>query len=544
MILNKINFWKNSTLLGLSAMMVCTACTKHFDKWNTNQHEATEEMMGTDNLKTGAFFAQMQRNVILFKEEGNDANRNLSSSYQVAQGLTSDLYSGFIAPTGTWNGGVHNGSYAFMTNWLEKTFSSGFASVMPAWQNIKKIADEQNLPEIAAVATIVKVEAMHRVADAYGPIPYNNFGSGTLQNNYSPLQDVYTKFFTELDEAIDLLTTYAQANPNNTIFKPYDYIYEGKVASWIKFANTLRLRLAMRVVYANAGLAQAEAEKSVSNPFGVIASGNERAELHRSDKLSYYHALEEIAYSFNAGEARMSASMDVYMNGYTDPRRASYFTKADDGNYHGVRLGIITTTWTPYTGAKISNLNMSVSSTPIVWMTAAESWFLRAEGALRGWNMGGIAQDLYNQGISMSFIENGLQASDATTYAANNTATPIAFTDNSGQSGNNASAPGTITIRWNAADLFATNLERIITQKWIALYPDGPEGWAEFRRTGFPKLLPVVTNRSNGTISDKQIRRIPYPQTEYSNNAAGVQTGVAALGGPDGGGTPLWWDKR
>lgn len=160
-----------------------------FDELNTNQHEATEDMMATDNLKTGAFFSQMQRNIMLFKD-----GANLSSDYQVAQGLTSDAYSGYIAPTGTWYGGVHNGSYYFISGWIEGTFRSGFASVMPAWQSITKTANAQGLNEISALATIIKVEAMHRVADAYGPIPYNNYGSGTLQNTYSSLQNVYTKF--------------------------------------------------------------------------------------------------------------------------------------------------------------------------------------------------------------------------------------------------------------------------------------------------------------------------------------------------------------
>jgi hypothetical protein len=527
-------------LTAVLIMAACTACTKRFDTLNTNQNEASEEMLATDNLKTGAFFSQMQRNVVLFKD-----GTNLSSDYQVSQGLTSDAYSGYIAPTGTWYGGVHNGSYYFISNWIERTFTSGFASVMPAWQSITKIADAQGLPEISAMATIVKVEAMHRVTDAYGPIPYNNYGSGTLQNKYSAQQDVYVKFFTELDSAIAVLTRYAQGNPSVTVMKSYDYIYDGNVVNWVKFANTLRLRLAMRIVYANAALAQAEAEKSTSNPFGVVSAISERAALQHSSRLVYYHPLYEIAYSFNAGEARMSASMDAYLNGYADPRRAVYFTKADDGNYHGVRQGIITTTWTPYTGTKISSLNMNMSSTQIVWMTAAESYFLRAEGALRGWNMGGIAQDFYNQGITMSFTENGLLAADAAVYAANNLLTPAAFTDNSGQSGNNITAPGTIKIAWNAADNFDTNLERIITQKWIALYPDGPEGWAEFRRTGYPRLFPVVTNASNGTVNTAlEVRRIPYPQSEYNNNKTGVQSGITLLAQPDGGGSKLWWDKK
>jgi hypothetical protein len=159
--------------------------------------------------------------------------------------------------------------------------------------------------------------------------------------------------------------------------------------------------------------------------------------------------------------------------------------------------------------------------------------------------MGGTAENFYNQGISVSFEENGLSSSAAATYASNNVLTPIAFTDNSGQSGNNIAAPSAITIAWNAADPFLANLERIITQKWIALYPDGPEAWAEFRRTGFPKLLPVVTNNSNGTINSvTQVTRIPYPQSEYNNNMTGVQSGIGHLLGPDGGGTPLWWDKN
>ena len=540
MIIDKINNWKRFALPGVLALVLSTACTKNFDEMNTNQHEADEDMMSSDNLKTGAFFAQMQRNVVLFKD-----GTNLTSDYQVAQGLTSDAYSGYIAPTGTWYGGVHNGAYYFITGWIERTFTSGFASVMPAWQSIKKTADEQGLPEITALATIVKVQGMHRVTDAYGPIPYNNYGSGTLQNTYSSQQDVYTKFFQELDDAITVLTGYAQSNPSTKLLQKYDYIYGGNVANWVKFANTLRLRLAMRIVYADAALAKTEAEKSITNPFGVISSLAERAALQRSINLTYYHPLQEIAYSFNAGEARMSASMDAYMNGYADPRRASYFTRADDNNYHGVRQGILTTNWTPYTGTKISNLNMNISTTPIVWMTAAESFFLRAEGALRGWSMGGTAQDFYNQGIAASFVENGLQATDAATYAANNTATPMAFTDNSGQTGNNATAPSTIKIQWNAADNFETNLERIITQKWIALYPDGPEGWAEQRRTGYPKLFLPVNNSSNGTVPNgTSVRRIPFPLSEYNNNRAGVQTGISLLGGADGGGTKLWWDKK
>ena len=538
MIKHKIFFWNRMILVASALLVILSACTKSFESFNTNQHEATEEMLSYDNLKTGAFFTQMERNVVIF-----DDGTNLSSDYQVAQGLTSDIYAGYYAPTGTWYNGVHNGSYYFITSWIEKTFTSGFSSIMPAWQSIVEAADADGLSEVSALATVVKVEGMHRVADAYGPIPYINYGSGSLQNNYNSLEDVYKKFLTELDSSIDVLTDYANGNPSGTIFKSYDYIYSGNVTKWIKFANTLRLRLALRIVYADPALAKTEAEKSVNHQMGLISATTDRAVLQHSSNLTYYHPLYDIAYNFNAGEARMSASMDAYLNGYKDPRVSVYFVPAaTDGKYHGVRLGIETSVWSKYVGNDISNLHVD-QSTNIVWMTAAESYFLRAEGALWGWNMGGSAQSLYEQGIEISFEENG--AGSAASYIADATSTPAAFTYNAAGSSFSTSAPSDITIAWNSSADFEKNQERIITQKWIAMYPDGPEAWAEFRRTGYPKLFPVVNNNSSSTIStDKQVRRIPYPQSEYTNNTAGVMTGVSLLGGQDNGGAKLWWDKK
>lgn len=535
----KIIFQIDKVLFFLFLLMCSSGCTDSFENFNTNKHDATEEMMSHDNLKTGAFFAQIERNVVLF-----DDGSNLSSDYQVTQGLTSDLYSNYYAATGTWYNGVHNGSYSFITNWIDRTFTSGFSSIMPAWEAIVKVADEQGLTEVAALTTIVKVEGMHRLADAYGPIPYINYGSGTLSSDYDSLEDVYRKFFDELDNAIDVLTVFASGNPNSTIFGDYDYIYEGDAVRWIQFANTLRLRLAMRVFYADAGLAQAEAEKSISNIYGVITEANGRAALKHTSMLTYMHPLYDIAYNFNAGEVRMNASMDVYMNGYNDPRREAYFVPASsDGNYHGVRSGIETSVWSKYVDNNISNLKVDASSTEIVWMTAAESYFLRAEGALRGWNMGGSAQEFYEEGIRVSFGENNVSGAD--NYILDAVSKPIAFADHAEGSGLDIAAPSDITIAWNESASSEESLERIITQKWIAMYPDGPEGWAEFRRTGYPKLLPVVYNGSNGTIdTDIQVRRIPFPQSEYINNNEGVQTGISLLNGSDNGGTRLWWDKK
>lgn len=178
-------------------------------------------------------------------------------------------------------------------------------------------------------------------------------------------------------------------------------------------------------------------------------------------------------------------------------------------------------------------------------MNASEMYFLRAEGAIRGWNMGGTAQELYEKGINTSFAQHGLQAGS---YLTDNTSKPAPYVDkvanNSIQEGD--SRLSTITIAWEENAQFEEKLERIITQKWIALYPDGQEAWTEFRRTGYPKVFPVVSNKSpNGSIdTDIQIRRITFPTSEYNNNNAEVLKAVALLGGPDTGGTKLWWDKK
>jgi hypothetical protein len=86
-------------------------------------------------------------------------------------------------------------------------------------------------------------------------------------------------------------------------------------------------------------------------------------------------------------------------------------------------------------------------------------------------------------------------------------------------------------------------LEQIITQKWISMFPDGQEAWSEFRRTGYPRIFPVVVNNSGGDIDTNiQIRRINFVENELNTNSANVQTAVGFLNGPDNGGTRLWWD--
>lgn len=529
-------------MIGAVALTMATGCTDDFESLNTDHHAATDQDMQRDGKAVGAFFQQMVNRTTVMLIGGEQSDEFASTgAYQHQIGISADAYSGYIGHTASWARGRYNGTYNFGKGdeWGNAMFKMGMVQVMPAWAQMHANAEKLGQTDVAALGDIVKVLAMHRVADHYGPIPYVNFRLGAVGQAYDSQQAVYHKFFEELDHAIEQLTPLALSGA--TLLSDYDPVYGGDVARWVRLANTLRLRLALRVVYAEPGLARSEAEKAVANPVGLLENVDDRAEYRGVAGAAWTNPIWQQAYEWN--EVRMSAPMDSYLNGYSDPRISVYFVAASDGKYHGVRQGIFSTSANQqaYIGGGISQINL-VQASPVLYMAAAEAYFLRAEAALRGWDMGGTAKEFYEQGIRLSMAENGV-TSGIDDYVANATATPAAFTDNAGR--DNAAAPSTITIAWNDRDDFETNLERIITQKWIASWGNSCEAWSEFRRTDYPRLFPVKYNYSDGAVSSAlQIRRLPYPRTEYNTNAEAMTQAVDLLGGPDNCGTLLWWDKK
>jgi len=412
---------------------------------------------------------------------------------------------------------------------------------MHDWAQVKALARPQD-QHFVAMALILKVEGMHRITDLYGPIPYSKYGSNAFFVPYDNQKDIYTRFFTELDTAVTTLSTYVKTYPGAKPFAPFDLVYGGDYKQWLKFANSLRLRLAMRIVYADASLAQAQAEKAVADPNGLLSAVADDAYLNMVNGLSYQNPLWNITNAY--GDISMSAAMKSIIEGYADPREGAYFLPSSyDGKFEGIRQGQNITT-AEYAGFSLLNVQ---PTTPMEIMAASESFFLRAEGALRGWNMGGgTAQSFYQQGVTLSFQEKGVAMPGG--YLSNSTSTAAPYVDPTNSANNvPAGSPylNNITIAWVTGDTFEHNLQRIITQKWLAIYPDGEEAWSDFRRTGYPKLFPVVVNNSGGTISTtKFVKRIPFAADEDANNPKGVATGVTALGGPDNGGTRLWWDAN
>lgn len=531
------------SLLTFSAaafLLMHVSCTKHFREYNTNPNNATDGMMQYDNLSTGVFFSQMEQNIFPVAQQPNFGDE----MYQIVQNLAGDVYSGYMGASNNWFGGANNTTYALVPGWYAGGFNRAFLSVMPAWLAVKKKTEGVTTAQhIFALAQIIKVEAMHRTTDMYGPLPYFQFGAGGLTTSYDSQQDIYYSFFTDLDSAVKVLSNYVQSYPGLKPLASYDLIYGGDYIKWIKFANSLKLRLAMRIAYADAAKAKQYAEEAVNNPYGVITSNEDNAVLKSGNGVQIHNPLQVICFNFD--DVRMGANMESFLKGYNDPRISFLFNKAAaDNNYHGIRNGINITSKSLYT-TPFSTLNVS-SETPLRWMSAAEMYFLKAEGAVRGWNMGGTAQNFYQSGIQTSFDQWG--AGPASNYTQDSLSKPAGYTDPSASSNNvptgNANL-STVIIKWRESDATELKFEKILTQKWIAMYPDGQEAWSEFRRMRYPKVFPVVVNNSGGLIvSATQIRRLPFPQSEYQSNAKGVSTGVTLLGGADHGGTKLWWDKK
>lgn len=527
-----------------ATLLTATGCTDKFDEWNTNQHNATEDMMTRDDLATGSFFVQMQKNVFVLEQLNSQGGGIGAAAYQVMDNLAGSSFAGYTGACNIWFGNSNYLTYNMNVDWRNTAFNRGFVGVMSAWDKIVKKAEEQGRHQVSALATIVKVLAMSRITDMYGPLPYTKFGNGEMYNPYDSQEAIYTSFFNELTDAVNLLYDLYSKDSSTKVLERYDFVYHGDVASWIRFANSLKLRLAMRIVYADASKAQQMAEEAVAHPLGVITQTTEVASLKHDVNFSYRHPLFVVATGeFN--DARMGATMDSYLNGYSDPRISCYFRLSNAGKYTGIRTGIEMNREKYALNAPFSDLTAAAND-EVVWMNPAETYFLRAEGAIRGWNMNGTAEELYNTGIKTSFSYLGASGENA--YINDDTSVPAPYNDPSNIGNSIAEGSpllGTITIKWNEEAGFEEKLERVITQKWIAIYPDGQEAWSEFRRTGYPKVFPIVVNKSGGAVStQKQVRRIPYPSDEYRDNNANVTAALALLGGEDTGGTSLWWDKK
>lgn len=517
-------------------ILVASSCTKDFNELNTNPAGVTDEEAMGDFALVATFLAQAQRAII---------PENVGE-YQLANNLTSDAYGGYFASQTPFVGNANNLTYSLVPSWYSSLWVDRYIRAMNPLYRVEMLSrGDENLQDIFAFAKILKVSAMHRTSDKVGPIIYGNYNLPDEKDRllYDSQEDAYRLFFKDLDTAVTILKTYKDQEVSAAMLKSDLAYSSNNYDRWLRIANTLRLRLALRVVYRDPALAKSEGEKALlPENGGLLESTDDNCYI----RLSTDHPLNIISTTWS--DTRMNANIESILGGYGDPRLEKMFLPATDaavkGEFKGIRSGIRIDAKSRYDN--FSKLIAQPGQMPL--MVASESWFLKAEAALRGWNHAGDAKTNYENGIDRSFERYGLSA-QSSAYKGNASAQPTPYVDpkavNAGENDVKAGSKflSTVTIKWEEGDDRQRKLERIITQKWIAMFPDGDEAWAEFRRSGYPVLFPVVVNYSNNMIpTDPGIRRMPYPEREYNSNSEAVNQAVELLGGPDHGGTRLWWD--
>ena len=531
-------------IVGVLVLSLFTACD--FQKVNTNEFELLPEEGLMDGISIGGPITAMQKCVFPVGTQADGTS--VANRYQTAYNLAADCWSGYFGQNNNW-GGPNNLNYFLKDGWVASSYTESYSTVVPLWQDLKGKTETQ-FPEVFALAQILKISAWHKATDMFGPIPYKEAGKGLITVPYDSQEEVYKAMFKELSDAIEVLTKYAD-NGNSKLLPNADAVYAGDVHKWVVYANSLMLRLAMRVYYADAALSKKYALQAVNHSYGVMKTKDDEAKMERGASLEFKNNLDVLINQYN--ECRMGSSMLAYLGGYQDPRLPKYF------NTSTVSQAVTVGTYRKYSGVptghdvssndafRDSSRPAITSTTPTYWMRASEVYFLLAEAALHGFAVGGTAESLYEKGIEMSFEENGIAISEVADYMSSGLK-PSAYSFHLTNPGVNVDVPAVTeaTTAWSGTD--EEKLEKIMIQKWIALYPNGQEAWTEYRRTGYPKLHSVVTNYSNGEVdSEVGIRRMRFPTNKSTSaeDIANLESARKLLrGGLDKPGTRLWWDNK
>lgn len=513
-----------------------SACTENFEEINTDPYEISGESLEQDFNHVGAYFKTLWSGHWFTAIIGHQTMHNLQNESWSRQ---------LGCPT-PFVGGINNTTYYM--RWAPY-WNRIYGSVMAPARQVMLVAEEGGYDVFAQWAKLVMVTGAHRLSAYRGPIIYTNYGTSGQDVLYDSEETLYDTWFAELDEIVSVFS----ANPDYAGLSKFDEVYGGDMAMWVKYANSLRLRLAMRISKVDPALAQAEGEKAMSHPGGLIMTNADNMMLSLQGNI-----FGPAVCCFAWDDTRMSASMESILIGYEDNRIHSYFAPVSDLGlvadhpdwpYKGVRVGAELVAKSDHT--VYSTLNTDFNDAGIVTkralFTAQETHFLMAEAALRGWAGAGSAQDHYEEGVRASFAEWG--ASGADEYLLNNTGTPLDYDDVVYAGAvNDFVSRITVTVAWDDAASNEIKLEKIMTQKWIAAQHNSIEAWVDHRRTGYPKLPYNYQNDSSpdhGIIADDDfLKRVPlfFGNSEQVNNPVGYADAVAKLGGEDLISTRLWWD--
>jgi hypothetical protein len=464
--------------------IIFSACSKlsDFGDKNTNPYATTTPI--TQNLLTEAL-----------RSLPGIINSNVGALYsQHISEIQYDDESRFLNTRFNYNG-YYTGPLLNLSKIIElNTDPATAASSVNSGSNANQIA----------VARILRAYYFFHITNRFGDIPYSDAikQGANLTPKFDKQQDVYISLFKELKEAV------AQFDAGKVV--QGDIFLSGNVARWKTFANSVRLIMALR-------LSKADAAKGKAEYLDALAAG-----VANTNAATFIYAhLAETA-NQNGWYGRYLSRTDhaistpflTYLQSVNDPRIPVFADKAPSGTYVGMPYGQGTGV-----GANVSLIgaNLRKQNSPEYVLSAAHVLFTMAEAEKIGWNTAGVPNDAqaavyYNEGIKISMEQYGVYTVAAhANYIAQ---TAVAYTS-------------------------AEAIRKISYQRWAALYLNGYEAWMEWRRTGFPDLLPgPVPLNPGGQIP----RRQAYPTTAVNLNL-GNYNEVIARQGPDELFTKMWLDK-
>lgn len=524
-LLNKIDF----RIVGLGLLLfIAPSCTKDFDGINVNTGHISDADLAKDGAEAAFLLPVMMNNII-----------STANNVQTQQNLQAESYAGYLETPTPFIGNVNPTTYVTRGIW-PNSYNLSTNNVMNNWLSMSKKGYDIKYPDLYAIALIMKAAAAQRLVDTFGPYPYSKYGN-TAEPKFDSPAEAYAAIFVDLDKAVSALLKVEAANPNADVarFAKWDRsTFKGEYKKWIRLANTLKLRMAIRIAAIDPAKGRAEAGKAL-----LPANGGVIGEETGSFAVTPVNGVNPYFTITNAWQdTRVSAAVVTYLQGFGDPRLPVYVLPATDpvlkGSYRGIRPGVEKPTKLFYVNYSKYNVQ---EAAPVKIVDVAESFFLRAEAALRGWNVGGgTAEQWYENGIRASIKAAGATGADAYLQS---TSIQLPYADP--KRPEYSSPPLTdVTVKWNEAASFEQKLERIITQKWIALFPEGSEAWAEFRRTGYPKLYHIMVPKNPRLPLGTFIKRLTYPVIVATSSKATYDAAVTAyLGGRDDEDVKFYWMK-
>lgn len=523
-------FIKNIVTIGGIFILIMN-CTGDFERMNENPLAAKE-------VSPALIFPKML-----------DYGFNCRSwEYQVGNNLHTNLYAQYFANTASY---FASGRYDWKDNWVKDGFWRSYYVYLSKNLHTVKLMLEKNpkYDNMYQIMRIVSAMGASRTTDCFGDIPYFQAGQGIEESKYDSQKDIYYDIFKELTEAVTSLKLKKEKQED---YKSQDIIFEGDLEKWIKLANSLRLRYALRLSFIDAEKAKKEGEAALKE---ILMTGNADNAGIKNAAANAGHSLWTISFW---NEFRVSKTMiDIMLteSSVQDPRLPLWFSQTQgyaygqwDVRFQGLPNGLpaseltkpqykvennscvwglnVYPEWNQNAKGSVNEGTVPKGTIvkPHVIMNYAEVCFLKAEAALRGWAGSGNAQANYEEGILASFAE-AREGVNSTLYSTAN--------DKKYVNGGN--------VKWNDANSFEDKLKQIITQKWIAIYPNGTEAWTEFRRTGYPLLTPIVQSDLDLIKSGEFIKKLRYIDDERNLNRYAKETSLNQ-GKGDGQNIRVWWD--